>query len=71
MNKGSNSKILPINGPISLIPDNNMYANFEKIREQILKLSIGNGADGGTDGRTDGHMDGRMDIGRYIIVSRH
>ena len=35
--------------------------NLKKFREQILKLSIGNGADGQTDGRTYG----RTDIGRY------
>ena len=29
-----------------------MYAKFEKIHEQILKLSLGNGADGRSDIRT-------------------
>ena len=61
MNKGStsvkNGRILPINNPIPLIPDDNMYAKFEEknTRKQILKLSIGNGADGHTYVRTDGH----------------
>ena len=40
--------------------------NLKKFREQILKLSIGNGADGQTDGRTYG----RTDIGRYNTVDR-
>ena len=46
MNKGSNSvengRILPINNPIPLIPDNTMYAKFEEIPGK-LKLLIGNG----------------------------
>ena len=58
MNKGSNSvkngRILPINSPISLIPDNNMYAKFEKLRNKYSSYRS-------EMVRTDGHTDGWTD----------
>ena len=77
MNKGINSvkngRILPINNPISLISDNNVYAKFEK--KSVNKYSSYRSemvrADGRTDVQTDGHTDGRTDTGRYIIIPRH
>ena len=69
MNKGSysvkNGRILPFNSPMPLIPDNNLYAKYEKFHEQILKLSIRNGADGRTDGQIYGRTDRRLD-GRKV-----
>ena len=41
--------------------------NLKKFREEILKLSIGNGADGRTDRRTDR----RTDTEGYNIIPRH
>ena len=58
MNKHSNSvkngQIMPINNPIPLIPDTICMQNLKTIREQILELSIGNGADVRMYGRTYG-----------------
>ena len=70
MNKGSNSlkngQILPIDNPIPLFPDSNMYVNLKKVLEQILKLSIGNDADGHMDGRTDRHRRVLKELHRQI-----
>ena len=68
MNKGSNSvkngQILPINNPIRLIPDNNMYAKFEK--NSMNKYSSYRPEMGQTDPQTDTPTDGQtygwMDI---------
>ena len=69
MNKGSNSvkngRILPINNPIPLIPDSNVYAKFEK--KSVNKYSSYRSemvrAAGRTDVQTDGHTDGRTPEG--------
>ena len=59
--KGSNSvkngRILPINNPIPLIADNNMYAKFEKnpwINTQVIDRKWWARTDRRMDGRTDG-----------------
>ena len=59
MKKGSNSvkngRILPINNPIPLIADNNMYAKFEKIpwiNTQVIDRKWWARMDGRTDGQT-------------------
>ena len=41
--------------------------NLKKFREKILKLSIGNGADGRTDRRTD--TEGYNIIPRHTLVA--
>ena len=45
--------ISPINNPIPLIPDNNIYATIKEIPWKILKLSTENSENLGIDGRTD------------------
>ena len=64
--KGSNSvkngRILPINNPIPLIADNNMYAKFEKspwINTQVI------------DRKWWAQTDGRTDTEGYNIIPRH
>ena len=63
--KGSNSvkngRILPINNPIPLIADNNMYAKFEK--NSVNKYSSYRSEMVSTDGRTDGRTDGQTPKG--------
>ena len=72
MNKGSNSvkngRILHINNPIPLIPDNNMYAKFEE-KKFMNKYS----SYWPEKLRTDGRTGGGTDTERYIIhvISRH
>ena len=74
MKKGSNSvkngRILPINNPIPLIADNNMYAKFEKIpwiNTQVIDRKWWAWTDGRTDGRTD--TEGYNIIPRHTLVA--
>ena len=57
---------MPINNPIPLIADNNMYAKFEKIpwiNTQVIDRKWW--------ARTDGRTDGRTDTEGYNIIPRH
>ena len=65
---------MPINNPIPLIADNNMFAKFEKIpwiNTQVIDRKWCGRTDGWTDGRTDGRTDRRTDTEGYNIIPRH